>query len=76
MVDTTGAIGYICDKDIGPHVPQVMCKMLGFSHGRKLRNFGFVKTKADNLVYVLDKIHCVGDEQTIFDCHLGSWMLG
>ena len=74
----SGAIGYICDKDVGLEVPEVMCKMFGFSHGRKLRNFGFVNTDgiADNMVYVLDKMQCQGDETSIFDCQLGPWMLG
>ena len=41
VVDTTGAIGYICDKYISPQVPQIMCKMLGYPYGRKLENVTF-----------------------------------
>lgn len=75
VVDTTGAIGYICDKAIGSQVAQVMCKMLGFRYGRKLHNFGFYALQTQPKVYVFDDIHCAGDEETIFDCHLGTWQL-
>ena len=47
VVDTTGAVGYICDRFISPYVPQIMCNMFGYPYGRKLENvtFAFNNTK-------------------------------
>ncbi len=64
-------------------VPTVMCKMLGFTFGRKLENISFVYGQdagegADEQglptkTFVLDKIRCQGDETSVFDCDLGLW---
>ena len=71
--------GYICDADgnMGSNVANVMCKMLGFQYGRSLPNFGFVQTnlRIQELVYVFDSINCQGDENSLFDCQLGTWRL-
>ena len=77
VVDTTGAVGYICDKSIGPQVPQVMCRMMGFQHGRKLANISFDDDyDHKEKIYVFDHIDCHGDEASVFDCQLGPWLLG
>ena len=51
VVDTTDAVGYICDKHISPHVPQIMCKMFGYPYGRRLNNVTF--TSNNSKVYQL-----------------------
>ena len=62
---------------MGSNVANVMCKMLGFQYGRSLPNFGFVQTslRIQELVYVFDSINCQGDENSLFDCQLGTWRL-
>ena len=46
VVDTTDAVGYICDKHISPHVPQIMCKMFGYPYGRRLNNVTFTSNNS------------------------------
>ena len=77
VVDTTGTIGYICDQagSIGSKVPQVMCQMMGYTYGRQLPNMGF-NTPTDGYIHVFDQIQCTGEEESLFDCTLGPWLLG
>ena len=74
VVDTTGTIGYICDQNIGAKVPQVMCRMMGFQFGRKLEKMGFYPKQ--QYIHVFDSIQCQGEEESLFDCSLGQWLLG
>lgn len=79
VVDTTGTIGYICDHEqgsIGHQVPQVMCRMMGYTFGRKLQNIGFNTNDKGKYIHVFDQIQCKGDEESLFDCSLGPWLLG
>lgn len=74
VIDTPSSPGFICDRHLNDEVVGIVCKALGYKYGRKLPSglYGHPEVGKD-LLFVLEKLSCSGDERSIFECQLGPW---
>ncbi|XP_059099279.1 uncharacterized protein LOC131893304 [Tigriopus californicus] len=74
VIDTPSSPGFICDRHLNDEVVGMICKALGFKFGRKLPSglYGHPQVGKD-LLFVLEKLACSGNERSIFECQIGPW---
>ena len=76
---SNGTWGGICDDNFNKYAADVICRMLGYSHGSKNAWKGAFDGHGSHQFghgpgeILLDDLKCTGNEGSILECFHGSW---